>query len=108
MELKFIIIIVIAIALFLYWKNYELNNNVTYLKAKLIKSNMHEMSMKFTVPWQIRWPAVKTRSPRNGTFYSATQSAPCRSVLMEEDDLDHLGALHHDDIEQPPKRWWRK
>lgn len=65
------------------------------------------MSFKFTVPWQIRWPA-KIRLSGSGTVYTATQSAPCRSVLMEEDDLDHLGALHQDDIEQPPKRWWRK
>ena len=70
------------------------------------------MSMKISIPWQIRPPAMKSQQPRNGswwnrTHFKDTQSAPCRSVLTEEDDLDHLGALHHD-IEQPPKRWWRK
>ena len=71
------------------------------------------MSMKITVPWQIRSPAMKADSPGSGHWwnrkhFNKTQSAPCRSILMEEDDLDHLGALHHDDLEQPPKRWWRK
>ena len=61
------------------------------------------MGMKITIPWQIRWPPIKTR-PHSNT----TQSVPCRSVLMEEDDLDHLGAQHHVYFEQSPKRWWRK
>ena len=58
------------------------------------------MSMKINIPWQIRLPAMKTRSPRSGSWWNRSRfkkpaSAPSRSVLMKEDDLDHLGALHH-------------
>ena len=58
------------------------------------------MSMKITVPWQIRMPAMKSKSPRsrnwrNRQHYNEdTLSTPMRSVTMEKDDLDHLGAMH--------------
>ncbi len=71
------------------------------------------MSMKITVPWQIRLPIAESGSPRRHSWWSRKHrhehalSTPLRSVTMKEDDLDHLGALHHD-IEQPPKRWWRR
>jgi hypothetical protein len=71
------------------------------------------MSMKITVPWHIRLPVAQAGSPSSRSWWSRKQgheqalSTPLRSVTMKEDDLDHLGTLHHD-IEQPPKRWWRK
>ena len=55
--------------------------------------------MKINIPWQIRLPSLKTSPPRNGRWWNRrpfrdTRSAPTRSVLMEKDDLDHLGTRH--------------
>ena len=58
------------------------------------------MSMKVTVPWQIRMPAFRSGSPRSRNWWNrqhfdeGTLSTPLRSVTMKEDDLDHLGAMH--------------
>jgi hypothetical protein len=55
--------------------------------------------MKISVPWQIRLPSIRSGSPRSGSWWNRRhfkdkRSAPTRSVLMQKDDLDHLGALH--------------
>ena len=62
------------------------------------------MSMKITVPWLTRIATAKSRPPRKDS--NQPLSEPLRSVTMREDDLDHLGALHHV-IEQKnkPKRF---
>jgi hypothetical protein len=60
------------------------------------------MSIKVTVPWQIRLPAVKSGSPHSRNWWNRqhfnrnASSAPLRSVTMKEDDLDHLGAKHQE------------
>lgn len=71
------------------------------------------MGMKITVPWQIRLPGMKTSSPHSSNwwtrkhYHEQAQSTPIRSVTMEEDDLDHLGALHQATIAHK-KHWWQR
>lgn len=71
------------------------------------------MSMKITVPWQIRLPVMKSRSPRSRNWWyrahcKEPQSVPLRSVTMKNDDLDHLGALHQVSEHQTKRRWFGK
>lgn len=67
------------------------------------------MSMKITVPWQIRRSDAKSGPPRRRNWWSRKHfreenlSEPLRSVTMKEDDLDHLGTRHQV-IEQLAKR----
>jgi hypothetical protein len=71
------------------------------------------MSMKFTFPWQSPITGDKSGSPDRGGSWSRKhsdqpQSAPLRSVTMHEDDLDHLGALHHLSEHQPKRKGFGK
>lgn len=58
------------------------------------------MSMKITMPWRNRMPSEKSSSGRRRSGWlrklrhKQALSTPLRSITMQEDDLDHLGALH--------------
>jgi len=71
-----------------------------------------EMGMKITIPWHARLLGMKSGSSYKRNWWmrkrhEQAQSTPLRSVIMKEDDLDHLGALHQV-IEDHAKRWWRR
>jgi hypothetical protein len=67
------------------------------------------MSLKITFPWQSRLTVARSGSPGSGRKNSTQPlSTPLRSVTMQEDDLDHLGAMHHVSEHQTKRKWFGK